>query len=239
MEIGKVSDTRWSCQAKQFSTVWERIDVVIDVLQDVIDNDSDSSRTTQATGYMLQIDRRFLRYLLVIKHILKIAKFASDMLQKPTNDMTEAIDLIAMLKEELQVCRSGDKCQEFWDDKEVVGNRLNLPENARAVRRRRPLAALQDFIVEATIEDGATGAGFEEYIRDVYEIVDKVNAELEKRFDDNNVVMMKGISTLSPGSTTFLDENSLAAFANLFHANIINLRSEVVTFKHLLERKEE
>ena len=47
-----------------------------------------------------------MRYLFVTRHILKKAKFASDMLHKPTNDLSNAIDLIATLKEELDVCRS-------------------------------------------------------------------------------------------------------------------------------------
>ena len=93
MEVGKVSDARWSCQAKQFSVVWERIDIIIEVLQYVIGNDCNSSRNTEATGYLLQIDRRFLRYLLIIKHILKKAKFASDMLQKSTNGLTGAASM--------------------------------------------------------------------------------------------------------------------------------------------------
>ena len=100
MEIGKVSDTRWSCQAKQFNAVWKRIDIVYEVLQHVIENDSNTSRTTEAAGYLLQIDRRFVRYLLITKHILNKAKFASDILQKPTNDLSGAIDLIVTLKEE-------------------------------------------------------------------------------------------------------------------------------------------
>ena len=105
---------------------------------------------------MLQIDRRFIRYLLIIKHILKKAKFASDMLQKPTNNLTQAIDLIATLKEELQACRSREKCQESWVDAEKVGNRLNLPENARPDRRIPPPVALQECRVEASNGDDAS-----------------------------------------------------------------------------------
>ena len=33
MEIGKVSDTRWSCQAKQFTVLWQQLDIVIEVLR--------------------------------------------------------------------------------------------------------------------------------------------------------------------------------------------------------------
>ena len=89
----------------------KRIEVVHEVLEEIIDNDAD--RVVDANGFKLQMDRRFVRYLLVTKHILKKAKFASDMLQKPTNDLSNAIDLIATLKEEVDACRSREKCQQF------------------------------------------------------------------------------------------------------------------------------
>ena len=94
----------------------KRIEVVHEVLEEIIDNDTDADRVVDANGFKLQMDRRFVRYLLTNRHILKKAKFASDMLQKPTNDLSNAIDLIATLKEELDACRSREKCQQFWDE---------------------------------------------------------------------------------------------------------------------------
>ena len=69
--------------------------------------------------------------------------------------------------------------------------------------------------MESNIEDNVGQAGFDEFVRDIYEIVDKVNAEL-RRFDQKNVVLMPGVTSLCPSSTSFLDEDSLIAFANLF-----------------------
>ena len=71
------------------------------MLEEIIDNDTDADHVGDANGFKLQMDRRFVRYLLITRHILKKAKFASDMLQKPTNAVSNAIDLIATLKEEL------------------------------------------------------------------------------------------------------------------------------------------
>ena len=85
-----------------------------------------------------------MRYLLVTKHTLKKAKFASDILQKPTNDLSNAIDLIASLKEELDTWRSREKCQYFWEEAEDVADRLNLLHDA-PVGSRRPPASLQVF----------------------------------------------------------------------------------------------
>ena len=59
---------------------------------------------------------------------MKTAKFASDMLQKPTNDLSNAIDL-ATVKEELDTCRPREKCQQFWDEAQDVADRLSLPDD--------------------------------------------------------------------------------------------------------------
>ncbi|KAI6660755.1 Zinc finger MYM-type protein 1-like [Oopsacas minuta] len=236
MEIGKVSDTRWSCQAKQFDAVWKRINIVYEVLQDVIDNDSNTNRTTEATGYLLQIDRRFIRYLLITKHILKKAKFASDILQKPTNDLSGAIDLIGTLKDEIGACTSRELCQKFGDEAEEVDNRLNLPDSARPVRRKRMSAALHDNLIEGNVEE-LTGVGFDGYFSDVFEIISKVSLELKKRFSEKNIVMIRGITTLCPTLSSFMDENSLILFAKLFKSDTSVLKFEFDTFKHLIERK--
>ena len=146
IEIGNVSDTRWACQAKQLSAMVKRIKVVHEVLEEIIDNDSDADRVVDANGFKLHMDCCFLRYLLITRHIMKAAKFASDMLQKPTNDLSNAIDF-ATLKEELDTCRSREKCQQFWDEAQDVADCLNLPDDIRPVRNRRPPAALQHFFL--------------------------------------------------------------------------------------------
>ena len=70
---------------------------------------------------------------------------------------------------------------------------------------------MQDAVVEVNIEEVAAGVGFDGYVRDIYEIVDKVLAELQKRFDNENITMMRGITYLCPISPSFMDENSLEA----------------------------
>ena len=47
--------------------LWQGLDIVIEVLQDIIDNDRDSDRTTEANGFKLKINRNFVRYLFAIK----------------------------------------------------------------------------------------------------------------------------------------------------------------------------
>ena len=95
---GNVSDTRWACQAKQLSAMAKRIEVVHEVLKEIIDNDTDADRVVDANGFKLQMDRRFVRYLLITRHILKKAKFASDMLQKQPMIYPMPLILLQLLK---------------------------------------------------------------------------------------------------------------------------------------------
>ena len=74
--------------------------------------------------------------------------------------------------------------------------------------------------------------------RDVYKIVDKVNAELRKRFDEKSIVMVQGVTSLCPTSSSFLDEDQLVTFAKLFNVNTDCLHCEIATFHHLLKCKD-
>ncbi len=88
-----------------------------------------------------------MRYLFAIRHVLNKAKFASDMLQKPSDDLSQAIDLIATLKDELDDCQSRDKIQEFWDTAEEAADRLELPEEKRPPRKRAMPASLFESLL--------------------------------------------------------------------------------------------
>ena len=48
------------------------------VEKNIVDYDTDAARAVDAKGFKSQMDCRFVRYLLVTWHILKKAKFASD-----------------------------------------------------------------------------------------------------------------------------------------------------------------
>ena len=59
MEIGNTSDTRWACQAKQLSAMAKRIEVVDEVLEEIIDNDTDADRVVDAND----LDYRWIAVL--------------------------------------------------------------------------------------------------------------------------------------------------------------------------------
>ena len=144
------------------------------------------------------------------------------MLQKPTCNLTDAIGLIGMLRDKLETCHSREKCQKFWDNAKEVANCLKLAKNSQPTKWRQPPAAVQNLVIKANIEEGIPGASFNGYIWDVYVIVE-VKAQLKKRFDDKNIAITRGITSLCPSSSS--------SFCKI-------LCCKLATFKHLLERKE-
>ena len=124
------------------------------------------------------------------------------------------------------------KCQEFWDTAEEMADRLNLPETTRKGRKKRAPTTLQDYIVEAPLNETSMG-GLDGCVQDIYEILDTANAELCKRFDEKNRTMMRGITALCPTSNSSLDVTKLIEFVELFKAITESLRCEIATFFEL------
>ncbi|KAJ8038256.1 hypothetical protein HOLleu_15628 [Holothuria leucospilota] len=72
---------------------------------------------------------------------------------------------------------------------------------------------------------------FDSYVQDVYEIIDKVDAEFERRYNKDNIAIMKGITSLCPTSSKYLDQSALEEFAALFGADIEALSHEIMRRK--------
>ena len=87
--------------------------------------------------FKLKIDRKLFAIPAFDEAYFGKGQVSSDMLQKPTNNLTDATGFIGTLKEEIAECRSREKCQEFWDTAEDVADRLSLPETVSEDRKRR------------------------------------------------------------------------------------------------------
>ena len=103
------------------------------------------------------------------------------------------IKLVETLNEELREILTRESCQQLWEAAEEKYVMLNIPENVRPVRQRALPQALRDYAVVTNVE-GQAKNGFDVYAQDVFEVIDRVDAELERRFDHQNIKMIKGIS---------------------------------------------
>lgn len=74
------------------------------------------------------------------------------------------------------------------------------------------------------------------YFEDVKNVIEHVMTELDRRFSDENLTIMDGISALSPSSQNFLLEESLTSFGELFDCDQIDLKIEIKNCRRMMER---
>ena len=69
-------------------------------------------------------------------------------------------------------------------------------------------------------------------------MLDRLTAELQRRFSNKNCEIMQGVQSLNPKSTIFLEEEPLFAFAQTFESDLEDLKHEIHQIKRLLDRRE-
>ena len=71
----------------------------------------------------------------------------------------------------------------------------------------------------------------------VFPILDKMNAELERRFSEFSCNILRGIQSLCPAVDSFLQLSHMKSLAEVYDANMNDLVHEVPQAKRLIERK--
>ena len=76
-----------------------------------------------------------------------------------------------------------------------------------------------------------------QYVTILYEVLDCLNSELDRRFSQDSCVIFCGISALCPGGQTFLHEDDLKSFALSYSVNQSDLKHKLPLVKKLLQRE--
>ena len=187
-------------------------------------------RTSSARGLLVQFDTSFVVHLCILRSALGVTKMLSETLQDVHTDIGSAVDAIEGIKAELEewltdAGKINSKWEAVWDQAIEACNRAEVPEPVEH-RRRRVRA---DFFESPTITTKS------EYQIHVWSpIVGRVIEELIRRFSDGNLVPFRGISSLTPGSLTFMNQNRILAFASTY--GIEEIGWELRPLKKQLER---
>jgi len=89
MELKSFSETRWSAQIAACHAVKMRLDVVLELLEQMCD-DSSRDRSVEAQSILHMIDLKFVFCLSIFNDILREMKAASDSLQSVQFDASAA-----------------------------------------------------------------------------------------------------------------------------------------------------
>ena len=71
----------------------------------------------------------------------------------------------------------------------------------------------------------------------VYEVLDCLISEIDRRFSSESCTIFCGISALCPGSQSFLSEKTLQAYANAYSISQYDLQHEIPLVKKLLNKE--
>ncbi|GBN56215.1 hypothetical protein AVEN_47731-1 [Araneus ventricosus] len=224
MELKQISNTLWACQASMLRTVCKRFMLLYELLSDVIENDSNSDRVIEARFLLYQFSPDFIKTLFALRYIFEFTKNTSDLLQSPELDYSDALELLGVLQERLNDCRTDTTMQNLWSQAANVCHELGMHDleescDMQTETERRPQRTkqfrsyLKNFIVDCPME--------------IFSVIDRLKKKIERRFFNDNKIIMLGIKALVPESTTFLKTEDIVAFGRLYRSKSQDLKIEL------------
>ncbi|GBN48744.1 hypothetical protein AVEN_205743-1 [Araneus ventricosus] len=111
-------------------------------------NDSNSDRVIEARGLLYQFSPDFIKTLFALRYIFEFTKNTYDLLQSPELDYSDALELLEVLQERLNDCRTDTTMQNLWSQAANVCHELgkhDLEESCdmQTETERRPQRAKQ------------------------------------------------------------------------------------------------
>ena len=105
---------------------------------------------------------------------------------------------------------------EHYDYATRIAKLHNITVEVRARKRKRP-ACLTESVVYESIGSRETLSASEEFKTQLYfPVLDKFLDELNRRFHDQNVILLRGISACTPTASNFLSHADLHSFSEMY-----------------------
>ena len=166
----------------------------------------------------------------------------SNVLQSKSIDLSAASCLIQSTIDTFNGLRSDEYWGLIWDEIQAFVKQYKISPPRHNHRQRRPPSTLNDFIVTDTIgsTESLTSSHCEHYKITVYfAVLDVIISEMNERFSDINLSLMKAVCALSPKSDNFLSLATLQPFLDHYSASLPlldNIQNEISIFRNYLSR---
>ncbi|XP_068114995.1 zinc finger MYM-type protein 1-like [Hyperolius riggenbachi] len=243
IELKRLSDTRWICQYAACKSIHKAMLPILETLQHYEQDPSNASRRLQAKALLTAMDSKFAICLIMFEVILKRTSIVAKALQASDLQISCAIQLVQSLQEEFSEARDSSESEDsmwstLWKEAENFIQDNSLPQTIERVRiRRRPITH-QDHVFMTTSGQRLVLQSKEDFRKHLFlPTVDRINNELNRRFDNANCTILKSIEALTPRRDTFLQEEVLLPMALHYGSDTQDLSAELHAAKRLLERK--
>lgn len=161
--------------------------------------------------------------------------YHSDQLQSATIDLSRASEVVLATKSVLTEYRTSEYWKKVYDYATEVANLHCISIQPTSRKRKRP-SHLADSVILETVgsrEDRSTSEVFRSQF--YFPVIDKFLQELNRRFHDKNIDIMKGVSACTPTSSTFLLHSDLKTFAEMYDIDTATLEVEASLVKTVLK----
>ena len=184
-------------------------DCLLAALEDIAEDTTDSAKAVQAKGLYHQVKSfSFLVSLVTFDKVLSFTKHASDQLECPDLDLASASDLVAATQSSLLNYRTDEMWHKLYTYIERIATHncitISLPSSRRT--RQPPKHLSSSVILDTTgSRQPVSNTAFDEYkIKFYFPVLDSFLAEISRRFDFKNLMIMKAIQSCNPTSKFFL-----------------------------------
>ena len=179
------------------------INAILATLEDI--SDESGSRAIESRGLLHQVKSfPFLLSLILFNKIFSITGNPSNLLQTEQLNYAGAASCIEATKITLSNLRSESEWQKIWDEAVTLARAHGV--EVVPIRRRFP-TYLANNVVEAHTGDSTS---VDEYCTVVfYATIDILLQDLNDRFNELNLSLLKSLQALVPNSNSFLNLSSL------------------------------
>lgn len=233
-ELVQLSTTRWACQLRSVNAVLDNFPAIIECLLGI--------NTPLAVGLRVKLCKFSSVYLLVMFHtLLSVCAGLHLYLQKENIDLARAVEYKDAVTDSLKEKRSDSTAGELHARALAICEANKLVVSDASSEQRRKTKRMVDYVVESTCGAGseATGSSNADDLKQrlLFPCLDRMLAELEKRFSDVSEELLGGIMACSPKSEHFLSVPLLSTLA--LHYNIDLKPAEVMVASNFFKRKKE
>ena len=232
----RLSDTRWACRYLSLDVIASTFDSILATLDSIAEG-NDKPKAIEATGLLHQIHSfKFISCLIIFLRIMEITKSLSDQLQKREIDLALAADLVNSTSDTLKTLRSDDTWSQTYKYITEVAtlHNIEVQELTQSRRRRRP-RMVDDFIsFESTASTGHRESlnSSESLKTNIYfPVLDHILSEIDRRFTQTNLDLMKSLQACHPLSSNFLEPSQLNPLASLYSLSTDLLATECTLAK--------
>lgn len=191
--VVRLLDTRWTGHLKASKAILGSYNSIVATIKRAIDDKKlkiESEDVATCIGLLKIITKEeFVLILLFMTELLSAIGPADIALQKRELSYRRAIPVIDAVKTTIEGYRNGEEFDMYWEKAEgLIADNATPSATIRPTRMRSRSSRLSGFTVEETIGERSEDKN---EIKSIYfQIIDVALSELEKRFSENNQILL-------------------------------------------------